>query len=86
MSTDLPPIQAWVAHVCAELDVPPALVDLRPLLEMTRDVAHEVDRPAAPVTAFIAGLAVASGGDAKVVSARISELAHAWEQEQEEER
>ncbi|WP_159621230.1 DUF6457 domain-containing protein [Ruania rhizosphaerae] len=84
MSTDLPPIDAWVQHVCTQLDVHPGLVDLRPLLDMTRDVAHQVDRPAAPVTAFIAGIAVASGGDARVVAERISELAHAWKSEQQE--
>ena len=55
----------WITEVAAELGitelggvVDPALVS--PLvLDMTRDVAHGVARPAAPITAYLLGLAVA---------------------------
>lgn len=81
--SELPPIEAWVAHVCAELGVDRDAVDLRALLDMTRDVAHGVDRPAAPVTAFVVGMAAArAGSDAESVRAacaRVSDLADRWE-------
>lgn len=70
MSTDegpLPdPLGAWVARVRGELDLPE--VDVAPLLDLARDVAHGVARPAAPVTCFLIGLAagraLAGGSDA----------------------
>jgi hypothetical protein len=78
MSRELPPIQDWVETLSAELGVDPTLVDLRALLDMTRDVAHHVDRPAAPVSAFIVGLAVGAGASPEQVRAactRTAELA-----------
>ncbi|WP_175477207.1 DUF6457 domain-containing protein [Ruania alba] len=86
MNQDLPPIQEWVRHACTELGVDPELVDLRALLDMTRDVAHHVDRPAAPVTAYLVGLAVASRASAspetvRDVVSRAGDLARNWEKE-----
>ncbi|MBK5249501.1 MAG: hypothetical protein JJE50_08725 [Actinomycetales bacterium] len=82
MNRDLPPIQHWVTTLATELGVDPALVDLRALLDMTRDVAHHVDRPAAPVSAFIVALAAArNGGTPDAVRQacdRAGELARAW--------
>jgi hypothetical protein len=81
--SDLPPIQAWVEHLCTTLGVDSAAVDLRALLDMTKDVAHNVDRPAAPVSAFVVGLAAArEGGTPEAVAAaceRAAEAARAWE-------
>lgn len=81
--SDLPPIQAWVEHLCHELGVDPSAVEIRALLDMTRDVAHRVDRPAAPVSAFVVGLAAAAaGGDAEAVRracATASRAAERWE-------
>jgi hypothetical protein len=53
------PLTAWTEQVCAEL----GLTDVdahrltRQVLDLARDVAHAVDRPAAPVTAYLVGLA-----------------------------
>lgn len=81
--SDLPPIQAWVEHLCATLGVDPNAVELRALLDTTRDVAHHVDRPSAPVSAFIVGLAAArEGGTPEAVRAACesaSAAARAWE-------
>lgn len=81
--SDLPPIQAWVEHLCATLGVDAAAVDLRAILDMTRDVAHHVDRPAAPVSAFVVGLAAAAdGGGIESVRAACDKAAQAarnWE-------
>ncbi len=57
----------WIAQVTEALGLPPDSVDLRAVLDLTRDVAHGVDRPAAPVTAYLLGIAVGRGtpaGDA----------------------
>lgn len=81
--SDLPPIQAWVEHLCTTLGVDSSAVDLRALLDMTREVAHHVDRPAAPVSAYVVGLAAArEGGSPEAVAAaceRAAEAARAWE-------
>ncbi|GAB2605539.1 DUF6457 domain-containing protein [Pseudactinotalea suaedae] len=81
--SDLPPIQSWVEHLCTTLGVDSSAVELRALLDMTRDVAHHVDRPAAPVSAFIVGLAAARQGGTpeavRVACGRASEAALAWE-------
>ncbi len=49
----------WVAEVCRELRL--ELTDQEStttlVLDLTADVAHGVARPAAPVTAFLVGLA-----------------------------
>ena len=41
-------------------------------LDVARDAAHAVDRPAAPITTFLLGYAVAKAGDDK-----LNEAAHA---------
>lgn len=49
----------WVTQVCHELALPTADIEplLRDLLDLTREVAHGVERPAAPVTLLLLGLA-----------------------------
>jgi hypothetical protein len=71
-------LDAWVAAVCAELGLDPAAVDVRQVLDLARDVAHQVDRPAAPVTAYLLGLAAGGGQPAGRVAERLTELAAQW--------
>lgn len=71
-------IDSWTAAVCADLGIDPELVDIRQILDLARDVAHQVDRPAAPVTAYLLGLAVGGGADADGTAARLRELATGW--------
>jgi hypothetical protein len=54
-------LQSWTEAACAELGLDPATVDERLILNLTRVVAHRVDRPAAPLTAFLVGLAAGRG-------------------------
>ena len=68
----------WAALVAAELDLPSA-PDTRQVLDLARDVAHGVERPAAPLTAWLAGMAVAGGADPVDVAARIRALVATWE-------
>lgn len=49
----------WLAQVATLLDLPEDIQksSVKPILDLTRDVAHNRSRPAAPVTAFLLGLA-----------------------------
>lgn len=67
----------WVDAVAADLGLRSG-VDVRQVLDLARDVAHGVERPAAPVTTWLAGMAVAGGADPADVAARIRALAAAW--------
>jgi hypothetical protein len=55
-------LENWTATVCAALGLDPASVDQTLLLDLTRDVAHGVARPAAPLTSFLVGLAAGRAG------------------------
>jgi len=70
-------VDAWIAQVMAELGI-----EIKPevstVLDVARDAAHSVARPAAPVTTFLMGVAVAQGADSASVARRISELAALW--------
>jgi hypothetical protein len=67
----------WTAAVVAELGLP-GNVDVRKVLDLARDVAHGVERPAAPLTTWLAGMAVAAGADPDDVMTRIRALAATW--------
>ncbi|TQF04325.1 molybdopterin-guanine dinucleotide biosynthesis protein MobA [Kitasatospora acidiphila] len=74
----------WMAEAAAELGIE-LTADIRELLDMTRVVAHGVERPAAPLTAFLVGYAAAArGGGVEAVSAaaqRMTALAERWAQD-----
>lgn len=70
-------LDAWLAQVARELGVEPelALATCGPVLDMVRDVAHGVARPAGPTTAFLVGLAAGrAGGDAQEQADRVRAL------------
>jgi len=82
-SRTLPPeaLDAWAAELrerfgLSEEDVPIALI-----LDLARDVANGVARPAAPFSAFVAGLVAGRAGgspeDVRAAVAAIVELAAA---------
>jgi hypothetical protein len=48
------------------------------VLDLTRDVAHGVARPAAPLTAYLLGVAVGQGRPLAETAARVSQLAAQW--------
>jgi hypothetical protein len=72
-------MERWTAAVCGELGLDPGAVDLRVVLDLTRDVAHGVARPAAPLTAYLLGVAVGRGQALPDAAARVSALAAAWD-------
>ncbi len=67
----------WMAAVTLALELDPD-VDQALVLDLARDVAHGVARPAAPLTAYLLGLAVGAGADREVAARRIAELAAGW--------
>ncbi|MFG3046167.1 DUF6457 domain-containing protein [Streptomyces sp. NPDC048202] len=76
----------WIAAAKAELGID-LDVDVAGLLDMTKVVAHEVARPAAPLTSFLVGYAAAlQGGGADAVTEanrKVTELAEQWAAERE---
>jgi hypothetical protein len=81
-------LKEWVDLVCRELDiadaVSPAAMQSR-VLDMSRDVAHGVARPAAPLTAYLLGLAAGRSTNpeatADELTQRVCLLAQRWAQE-----
>lgn len=77
----------WAERVLRELDMPEneALhkADVDRILDLARDAAHSVARPAAPLTTYLLGIAVGRGADPKVAAEALSRLAldHAKESE-----
>lgn len=73
--------KGWLDAVARELNID-AAVDPGPLLSTARDVAHNVERKATPLTTFLIGVAVGQRGadvNLQSVCERVSELARAWE-------
>lgn len=67
----------WIKALCAELGLD-IEVDIQAILDVARDAAHGVERPAAPVSTFLMGYAVAAGADPADVATRIGRLAAEW--------
>ncbi len=73
----------WVQEVISALglgEMTPSVSesDLTAILDGARHAAHGVERPAAPVTTYLMGMAVARGGDLQEISRTIEGLAKAW--------
>jgi hypothetical protein len=75
----------WTAAVCADLGIEAGAADLRAVLDMTRDVAHGVARPAAPFTAYLVGVAVGHGVALPDALAKVSALAAGWDRAEQDE-
>ncbi len=74
-------LEEWAAAVRADLGLDPGPLDsaaTRIVLDLAREVAHAVERPAAPVTAYLAGLAVGRGLALPDASERVRSLAARW--------
>jgi molybdopterin-guanine dinucleotide biosynthesis protein A len=74
-------LEDWIDTVCRELGLDRENVDRDLVLDLAKDVAHGVARPAAPLTAYLLGLAVGAGQPARDAAARITGLAAGWRQE-----
>jgi hypothetical protein len=70
-------VKTWINAVCNELNLAPD-VNVDAILDVAKVSAHAVQRPAAPVTTFLLGLAVAGGMDVHEAAAKVQELAATW--------
>jgi hypothetical protein len=66
----------WTDTLREALELGP--VDTKLVLDLARDVAHGVMRPAAPLSAYLMGLAVGRGAEPRQAAAVISDLARNW--------
>jgi hypothetical protein len=83
--TDRSQLPEWTAAAVAELGLD-VQVDIKLVLDLARDAAHAVERPAAPITTYLLGIAAAqrssAGGiqasDVEAVSVQLTRLAQQW--------
>jgi Domain of unknown function (DUF6457) len=74
-------LEEWTAAVRVGLGLDPGpltTAEIRAVLDLARDAAHAVDRPAAPLTAYLLGMAVARGLPLPDAADRIRALAADW--------
>jgi hypothetical protein len=71
-------LDEWLRRVAGELEVDDVELDddaVHTLLDLARDAAHQIDRPAAPLTCFLVGLAVGRGASLGSAAAAATTLA-----------
>jgi hypothetical protein len=74
-------LDRWAAAACAELGIEPPGDFIKTVLNLARVAAHRVDRPAAPLTAFLLGIVVGQGRPLAESARQLQALAQAWPQE-----
>lgn len=95
MAQHLPPetLDTWLAAAAAEFGLDAAEVDIATILDVAKDVAHGVARPAAPLSTFLLGVAYGRGAagnadagadgrdprELQQLAARLSALAERWQ-------
>ena len=77
-------LDRWAAAATAELGIDPPGDFIKTVLNLARVAAHRVDRPAAPLTAFLLGIAVGQGRPLPETARQLQDLAQAWPQEADE--
>jgi hypothetical protein len=70
----------WITAVRDELELAEE-IDTDLVLDVAREVAHAVARPAAPLTAYLLGLAVGHGADPRAAAGTLAALAQSWKSE-----
>jgi len=70
-------LKPWLNALARALQLPEGAPDdhaIRTLLSLARDAAHEVERPAAPLTTFLVGVAVGRGASLEQAAATATAL------------
>jgi hypothetical protein len=67
----------WIEALAQVLQLPPD-VDVPVVLDVAKDVAHNVERKAAPVSTFLLGVAVGGGMPMSEAVERVQSLAVGW--------
>lgn len=70
-------LEDWTQAVRVALDLD-AEVDEALVLDLAREAAHGVMRPAAPLTTYLLGLAVARGDNPREAAEKLTDLARGW--------
>jgi hypothetical protein len=71
-------LEQWTVDLAGALGLDPDVrVDIAGVLDLARLAAHEVARPAAPLTTFLAGFALARGTSLEHVADVVARLAEA---------
>lgn len=71
----------WLVEAAKALGLDPVVDPARDtvlILDLAREVAHGVARPAAPLTSYLLGLAVAGGADLATAADTLAHLAREW--------
>ena len=72
----------WIDELCDFLGLEDTELDEDLTLDLARDAAHGVERPAAPITTFLVGYAAAlrggSAADVEELAGRAQALAMKW--------
>jgi hypothetical protein len=63
----------------SELGITLPTTDVQLLLDIARDAAHAVNRPAAPITTYLLGFAAGSGASLDQAAAALRNLAGEWD-------
>jgi hypothetical protein len=77
-------LEEWTAAICADLGLDPGVADTRIVLDLSREAAHGVARPAAPLTAYLVGVAVGRGLTLPDASGRVLALVAQWAESKEQ--
>ena len=81
-------LKQWISALESELGLPAGTVDMKTVLDLARDAAHAVERPAAPLTTYAVGYAeglAAAGSSGAAPSGepgavrKATDLAARWE-------
>jgi hypothetical protein len=70
-------LDEWMDAVCREFGIERDAAARKTVLDLARVVAHTVDRQAAPLTAYLLGMAVGSGQPLGASAQRIVQIARA---------
>ena len=70
-------LKPWLNALAQALQIPegaPTDATIHTMLNLARDAAHEVERPAAPLTTFLVGVAVGRGASVDAAAGTASSL------------
>jgi len=73
-------LDEWTEALCTELGLDPG-ESQKTVLNLARVIAHTVDRPAAPLTAYFLGVAVGRGEPLAETAAKLQQLARDWQRD-----
>jgi hypothetical protein len=72
------PLERWIAQVAGELGLSAKTLDRDAVLDVARNTAHQVARPAAPLTTYLLGVAVGRGAHLQAAAETVNMLVAAW--------